>query len=199
MKHILGLFLDPASEWVKIRGELDGVVAQYLKFILIIAAVPAFAWYIGATRVGWSLGDRTIKLTNASAIEVSLLFYLAMLVGTAVLGYMIHWMAKTYEAEKSSFAIGVRIAAYTCVPLFLTGAIGFYPLLWLDISLGIAAACYTVYLLYIGVPIVMQIPEQKGFLFASAMVAVGLVMMAGMLGATVILWELGAMPVFTDL
>jgi hypothetical protein len=30
------------------------------------------------------------------------------------------------------------------------------------------------------------------------MVAVGLVMVAGMLGATVILWEMGAMPVFTD-
>lgn len=199
MKHIVGLFLDPASEWIKIRNEPGGVVAQYLKFILIIAAIPAFAWYIGATHVGWSLGDRTIKLTETSAMQVSLLFYLAMLVGTAFLGYMIHWMAKTYEAEGSSFAIGVKIASYTCVPLFVTGATGFYPLLWLDISLGIVAACYTVYLLYIGVPIVMQIPEQKGFLFASAMVAVGLVMMAGMLGATVILWEMGAMPVFTDM
>jgi len=199
MNHILGLFLNPANEWVKIRIETAGIASQYIKFIMIIAAVPAVSWYVGATRVGWSLGaDRTIRLTEASAIEVSLLFYLAMLIGIGILGYMIHWMAKTYEAEGSSFEIGLKIAAYTCVPLFVTGATGLYPLLWLDICLGIIAACYTVYLLYIGVPIVMQIPEQKGFLFASAMVAVGLVMMAGMLGATVILWELGAMPVFTD-
>jgi hypothetical protein len=199
MNHILGLFLNPANEWVKIRIEPVGILSQYFKFIMIIAAVPAISWYVGATKVGWSLGsDRTIRLTEASAMEVSVLFYFAMLVGIGILGYIIHWMAKTYDAEGSTFAIGLKIAAYTCVPLFVTGAIGLYPLLWLDLCLGIVAACYTVYLLYIGVPIVMQIPEQKGFLFASAMVAVGLVMMAGMLGATVILWELGAMPVFTD-
>ena len=60
------------------------------------------------------------------------------------------------------------------------------------------AAAYAVYLLYIGVPIVMRIPEERGFLSASAMVAVGLVGCAALLAATVILWEMSAMPVFTD-
>ncbi|MDK1022862.1 MAG: Yip1 family protein [Gammaproteobacteria bacterium] len=198
MHHILGLFLNPANEWQKIRKESGGIASHYLKFILIIALLPACAWYFGATRVGWTIGaDRVVKLTTASALEISLLFYLAMLTGIGILGYMIHWMAHTYEAE-SSVARGVQIAAYTCVPLFICGGIGFYPILWLDILLGIGAGFYTVYLLYIGVPIVMQIPKERGFLFASAMVAVGLVMVAGMLGATVILWEMGAMPVFTD-
>jgi len=50
----------------------------------------------------------------------------------------------------------------------------------------------------VGVPIAMQIPKERGFLFASALVAVGLVMCAALLGATVMLWEMGAMPVFTD-
>jgi hypothetical protein len=198
MKHILGLFLNPANEWQEIRKESGGILSHYLKFILIIAIVPAYAWYYGAANVGWTVGaDRVIKLTSQSAMEISLLFYLSMIVGIGILGYMIHWMADTYEAE-SSVATGVQIAAYTCAPLFVCGVIGFYPILWLDISVGILAGCYTVYLLYIGVPIVMQIPKERGFLFASAMVAVGLVMVAGMLGATVILWELGAMPVFTD-
>ena len=71
-------------------------------------------------------------------------------------------------------------------------------MLWLDMLLGCAAAAYAVYLLYIGVPIVMKIPEERGFLYASAMVAVGLVGCAAMLSAIVILWEMGAMPVFTD-
>ena len=64
--------------------------------------------------------------------------------------------------------------------------------------LGCAAAGYAIYLLYIGVPIVMRIPAERGFLFASAMVGVGLVGCATLLGVTVILWEMGAMPVFTD-
>ena len=131
-------------------------------------------------------------------MQIMVLFYLAMLVGTGLLGFMVHWMSETYEASHSTASKGIQIAAYTLAPLFLCGAIGFYPVLWLDIILGCMAAAYSVYLLYIGVPIVMRIPPERGFLFASAMVAVGLVGCAALLGATVILWEMGAMPVFTD-
>jgi len=156
------------------------------------------AWYVGSTQVGWQLGDRTIRLTEESAVQIMVLFYLAILIATTFLGYMIHWMSETYEAPDSTIAKGVGIAGYTLAPLFICGLSGFYPLLWLDMLLGCAAAAYTVYLLYIGVPIVMQIPHERGFLFASAMIGVGLVMCAALLGATVILWEMGAMPVFTE-
>ena len=99
-----------------------------------------------------------------------LLFFVAILLASAFLGYMIHWMSETYGAESSSLGKGVSIAGYTLTPLFVCGLTGFYPVLWLDMLLGCAAAAYTVYLLYIGVPIVMQIPKERGFLFASAMV-----------------------------
>ena len=85
----------------------------------------------------------------------------------------------------------MRIAAYTLTPMFVCGVLGFYPNLWLDMILGCAAAGYAIYLLYIGVPIVMRIPAERGFLFASAMVGVGLVGCATLLGVTVILWEMG--------
>jgi hypothetical protein len=139
-----------------------------------------------------------IRLTADSATQIMVLFYLAILVCIAMLGYMIHWMSETYAAQDSTLGKGVGIAAYTCEPLFVCGISGLYPLLWLDMLLGCAAAAYTVYLLYIGVPIVMQIPKERGFLFASAMVGVGLVMCAALLGATVILWEMGAMPFFVE-
>ena len=42
--------------------------------------------------------------------------------------------------------------------------------------------------------IMMDIPSEKGFLFASAVLAVGLVMLVGLLGASVILWSAGVGP-----
>jgi hypothetical protein len=42
------------------------------------------------------------------------------------------------------------------------------------------------------------VPRERGYLFASAALAVGLVMFIGLMGVTVMLWEMGAMPVFTD-
>ena len=198
MNHLPGIMFSPSATWEAIRDQDDSILVTYMKFILPLALLPPVAWYFGSVEMGWQLGDRVIKLTSASALHIMLLFYLAMLVGTGFLGFMVHWMSETYEAENSSLRKGVRIAAYTLTPMFLCGVIGFYPLLWLDIILGCVAGAYAVYLLYLGVPIVMGIPKERGFLFASAMVAVGLVGCAAMLAATVILWEMGAMPIFTD-
>ncbi len=198
MNHLIGILFNPASTWESIRDSNDSVVAHYLKYVLIIGLLPSVAWYYGSTRIGWEVGGRVIRITDDSAMQIMGLFYLAILVGVAGLGFMVHWMSETYEADTSTYSKGIGIAAYTCTPMFLCGLTGFYPILWLDMILGCVAAAYSVYLLYIGVPIVMNIPKERGFLFASAMVAVGLVGCAAMLGATVILWEMGAMPVFTD-
>lgn len=198
MNHLFGIMLSPTATWEAIRDQEDSVLMTYLKFVLPISLLPAVAWYFGSAVIGWELGDRTIRLTSTSAMQIMALFYLAMLIGTGMLGFMVHWMSETYEADTSTPGKGVMIAAYTLTPMYLCGATGFYPMLWLDMLLGCAAAAYAVYLLYIGVPIVMRIPSERGFLFASAMVAVGLVGCATLLGATVILWEMGAMPVFTD-
>ncbi len=198
MGHLFGILFSPTQEWEHIRDHGHSVLGHYLKFIVLIALGPPVAWYVGSTQIGWEVGGRVVRLTEDSAAQIMVLFYLAILVGIGFLGYMVHWMSETYEATSSTAAKGVGVAAYTCVPMFLVGLTGFYPILWLDILLGCAAAGYTVYLLYVGVPIVMNIPKERGFLFASALVAVGLVMCAALLGTTVILWEMGAMPVFTD-
>ncbi|NIU11195.1 MAG: hypothetical protein GWN81_20645, partial [Phycisphaerae bacterium] len=57
---------------------------------------------------------------------------------------------------------------------------------------------YTVYLLYSGVPIMMGISQERGFLFSSALVTFGLVAFVAMLAITVILWGFGLAPEFTQ-
>lgn len=198
MNHVIGILFNPSKEWSVIRDNNDTILGHYFKYLILISFLPPFAWFFGSTEIGWEMGDRVIRLTSESAMQIMVLFYFAILGGIAALGFMIHWMAETYGAESSTFSKGVGIAAYTCTPMFVCGVTGFYPILWLDILLVVSAGCYTIYLLYLGVPIVMQIPKERGFLFASAMVAVGLVMMAGLLSLTVILWNMGAMPVFTE-
>ncbi|MEX2489602.1 MAG: Yip1 family protein [Pseudomonadales bacterium] len=198
MNHVIGILFYPERQWERIRDRNETALGLYLRYLIFMALLPPVAWYVGATEVGWSVGGRVIKLTPESALQIVILFYIAILAGIGALGYMVHWMSETYEAKDSTFSKGVGIAAYTCTPLLICGAVGFYPILWLDILLGVLAASYAVYLLYVGVPIVMEMPRERGFLFASALVAVGLVLCAALMGATVILWEMGAMPVFTD-
>lgn len=198
MNHLLGILMRPHAEWARIRDQNDSILGHYFKYLIWIAILPPIAWWYGASQIGWELSGREIRLTSESAAQIMGLFYVTILLSVAFLGYMIHWMARTYDARNDDIAHGIGVAAYMCAPMFLVGLTGFFPNLWLDMLLGTLAAAYTIYLLYIGIPIVYDMPKERGFLFASATVAVGLVLMVALMTATVILWEMGAAPVFTD-
>lgn len=199
IETIWGLLVKPEQAWQKLSDNSRSVFDYYLRHVLLLASIPAISWYIGITQSGWSIGgsQQLVRMTTASALPIIGLFYVAMLAGVFAIGYMIHWMADTYGAQ-STLARGVCIAAYTGTPFFLAGIIGLQPLLWLDLLVGFITVSWTVYLLYLGVPAVMGVSKERGFLFASAVVGVSLVGLVAMMGATILLWDMGITPVFTD-
>ena len=195
--HVWGLFTHPDQEWQDIRGEEESISHMYLTQVLILAAIPVISAYIGTTQVGWVLGNAgPVKLTAASAIQLTIMTYIAMLAGVAVMGAFIHWMARTYDASPSLTQC-IVFAAYTATPLFIGGLAALYPHLWLGMIIGTAAICYTVYLLYVGIPTFMNIPKDEGFLFSSSVLAVGLVVLVAMMALSVILWGSGVGPEYT--
>ncbi len=197
LQHVWGLFTNPKSEWVAIRDDECTIGKCYAIHVLILAAIPAISGFIGTTQFGWQIGaGDPVKLTMQSAGLISILYYLAMLVGVFSMGYMIHWMGGTYGADVQ-LSQAVVLAAYTATPLFLIGLMELYPVLWVNMVVGIPALAYTVYLLYTGVPIMMGISEDRGFLFSSAVLAVGLVAFVALLATTAILWGMGLEPQFT--
>lgn len=198
MMTSLALLFSPRRGWNELERSRPDRLTAALSYPALLALLPAIAWFVGTTRRGWRVGDEAaVRLTEASAMPIVVLFYLAMLSAIVGIGSMVHWMSRTYGAS-STLARGITIAGRTATPLFIAGLAGFHPWLMLDLVIGLLAVCHAVYLLYIGIPIVMRIPEERGFLFASAVIAVCLVILIAIMGATVILWEMGATPVFTD-
>jgi len=198
IQHTFGLLARPGSQWKTITELPENSFRTLLLYPWILAIIPAVAWYYGTTNVGWSVaGGDAIKLTRESAMQICILFYLTQVVCLAVIGYFIHWMSDTYGAE-SSITKGIVIASLSATPMFIAGVVGFYPILWLDMLIGIVAVSWAVYLLYLGIPIVMDIPEERGFLFSSAVLGVALVILICLMVGAVILWDFGAAPAFTD-
>lgn len=194
----LAFLIHPVEQWKRVANAPADAFDLATLYPVACALIPAVAWYYGTTQVGWSVGGGDIvKLTEASAFRICLAFYLVMVCSILAIGYSIFWMSKTYGAE-TSFAKGIAISGFTATPLFIAGLLGFHPLLWLDLILGTIASSWAVFLLFVGVPIVMKIPKEQGFLYSSAILAVCLVWMIVILVSTVILWDLGFMPVFTD-
>jgi hypothetical protein len=200
IQHTFGLLFNPREQWRTIADLPESSQNILVLYPFIFAVLPAVAWYWGTSRVGWTVGsyEQVIRLTSASALQVNILFYCVMVAAVAIIGYFIHWMSDTYGAEKSTIAKGVMIAGLTATPLFITGLVGFYPLLWLDLLIGVVAVSWAVYLMYLGIPIVMDIPQERGFLFSSAILAIGMVIFVSILVVTVLAWDFGAAPAFTD-
>lgn len=199
LQHTIGLLIKPSAEWRRIAAMPTRSFNTLLLYPCLLAIIPAVSWYYGTSQVGWTVAgdDDAIRLTADSARELTLLFYFAMLGCVASVGYFIHWMAGTYGAQVG-LARGIVTAGLTVTPLFVFGIVGIYPLLWLDLLFGVIAVSWSVFLLYQGIPIMMNIPEERGFLFSSAVVAVGLVILVSLMVATVLLWDVGTGPAFTD-
>ncbi|MCC7517335.1 MAG: DUF1282 family protein [Pseudomonadales bacterium] len=198
LNNPFGFLLSPKKQWQVVANASLGQLRTSALYVFILAALPCYAWYYGTTEIGWQImGGEVVRLTPHSALKLVIAFYCAIILALWGIGYAIHWMAGTYGSI-TTFTKGYAVAAYCATPLFLAGLFGFHPVLWFDLGLGVVAVSWAVYLLYSGLPAVMNIPAERGFLYASAIISVCLVLLVAMMGATVVLWGMGLMPVFMD-
>lgn len=196
LKHVFGFFIDPSEEWRAIRDRRP-TLGQIMLLVMILGAIPVISGFIGTTQFGWQIGtSETVRLTTRSAALISVAYYVVIIAAVLSIGWMIYWMGETYGANKP-LSQCIVLAAFIPTPLFLIGVMQLYPILWLNLIVALPALAYTVFLLYLGIPIVMEIPPERGFLFASAVLAVGLVGLVGLLAVTVFLWGIGVGPVFS--
>lgn len=195
--HIIGLFTNPVNEWRSIRKELEKDSCQYTKLVFLMALIPPLSGLIGTTQFGWKIGvAEPVKLTMSSALTISIGYYFAIVLGIFIMGYVIKWMGQTY-VKSVRLSESVALAAFVSVPLVLVGIFEIYPILWVNFLIGLMALGYSVFLLYTGLPIIMDIPKEKGFLYSTAILGFGMVALVGMLVVTALLWGVGLEPSFT--
>jgi hypothetical protein len=195
-RDIWGMLTDPRNTWLRVREESVPLSTLYLKIILPLAVIPPVSAWIGAAVFGWRVaGPNTVRLTTTSATGISIAYFLAILVAIFTLGYMVAWMSETY-GNKQPLSRCIALIAYSAIPLFLVSFFQLYPVIWVNFIVGLPALAYSVFLLYCGVPIVMNVSPERGFLFASAVLAISLVALVGLLVTSVMLWSFGLGPAF---
>ena len=190
LNHIWGLYAHPKEEWHTIEKRHESLMYS-LAHILIVALIPAVCAYYATAHLGWSVGARDpIKLPEANAMMLAGAMYAGLIAGVFALAYLIQWMAVTFDA-KPDFTQALELAAYTATPLLMVGIAALYPVLWFVTLAGLAALTYSVYLLYAGVPIMMNIPEEKGFIYSSSVVTCGLVLLVTLMAISAVLFGMG--------
>lgn len=190
------LLSSPADGWLVIKKANLSVRDVYIRYVIPLALITPICGFIGATQIGWPVaGADKLFMTSDSAFRIAVLSFIAILVAIMMIGKLVQWMGQTYEAQQP-LSRCVNLAAFCISPLLMIGVATLYPPLWFIYLLGLPALGYSVFLLYTGVPIMMEISRDRGFLFASAILTVGLIALVGLLAVMVSMWSFGFGPGF---
>lgn len=191
LTHAWGLLAHPQREWRQIKEERETLTHLYEHHVLLLAAIPVICSYIGTTQVGWGLGgETTIRLSYLDALGAGIVFYLVILAAVYVVGKVIRAMAKRFTQPPSQSEC-IVFAGYVATPMFLSGIVAVYPLIWLCLLAGVIGLCYTAYLLYLGIPAFLGISREEGFIVSSTTLGIGVLVLEALLGLTVLLWGYG--------
>ncbi|NVP01058.1 YIP1 family protein [Photobacterium damselae subsp. damselae] len=194
-EHVVGFYRNPIQEWHRVDKHHQTILVS-LVHIAIFALMPPVMAYLSSVYIGWDVGiGEPIYLTATSALNMSLAMYCALIMGVIALAYLTYWMSHTFGSNPT-YAQALELAAYTATPIFMASFVALIPHVWFLMLVGLCAVAYSVYLLYIGVPILMHIPKEQGFIYASSIVTSGLVLLVSIIASSVILWSYGMGPVF---
>ena len=196
LAHAFGMFAHPNKEWNNIRKEDTNPSQVYITYAGVLALISPICAFISTTLFGWEVTEgRVIKLTVSSSLQLNILTYGATLFGVFALGWLIDWMSKTYGGNPDNNASkGIALTAYACTPLFFAGFALLYPVPWFNMLVYLAAASYSGYLIYAGIPVLMGIDKDRAVMFGGAILTVALVMLVSTRVGSVIIWSLGLGP-----
>jgi Yip1 domain len=172
------VLLSPRTEWVVIDGEQTTAQALYREYIAPLAAIGPIAQLIGYSVVGISvpyLG--TYRVPFGSALGAAVVTYLLTLAGTYVLAVIIDALAPTFNGQRNQMQ-SLKLAAYASTAAWVAGIFLLIP----GLSVLVVLSLYSVYLLYLGLPVLMKTPREKAMPYTGVvtLAAIVLFMVIGM-------------------
>nr|WP_295239347.1 Yip1 family protein [uncultured Brevundimonas sp.] len=165
--RVKGILLQPKSEWLKIDGEFATTKSLFTRYAMILAAIGPVCSLLG----GQLMPIMGMKLSIVGAIVVALVSYGMSLLGVFLLGLIINALAPNFGGTANKVQ-AMKLAVYSWSAAWLAGVFGLIPMLGILAILGL----YSFYLLFVGLPILMKVPEDKKVGYFIVTVIAGVVM-----------------------
>lgn len=170
-QRVTGILTRPTEEWRVIEAEPTDVATLYREYIVLLAALPAVAGFLGMVIIGMSVPFAGhVRVGVASGLRWAIFQYLAALVAVYLAALVFTKLAPTF-ASRDNIVQALKLSAYAMTPVWLMGILSIVPAL---APLSILGALYGIYLLYLGIPVLMKTPADKvvGYLIISIVVII---------------------------
>jgi len=181
IERVKSILLSPRDEWPRIEAEpatVGGIVRDWLVWL---AAIPAIASFVGFSLIGIGAFGVTVRVPILAGLVNAV-------VGVALSVAMVWVVAKIAEAlaprfgGRADFLSAFKLIAYGVTASMVAGVAYLLPALS---ALALVGALWSIWLLYLGVPVLMKVPEGRTLQYTAVLVVCGLVagLVVGWLGA----------------
>lgn len=177
VKRVQDILRAPKPTWDVIDGEPATVKGLYTGYAMILAAIPAIAGLIGSVLTPFGGVGIVGAVVSAAAT------YGFSLLGLYIFALIVDALAPSFDGSKDQIQ-AFKAVVYGSTASWVGGAALFIPVI--GGLIAFAGGIYSLYLLYLGLPKLMKVPEQKamGFVIVVIVLAVVIQMIVFGIAAT---------------
>jgi hypothetical protein len=171
IERVQPILVRPKQTWPVIAAEGGDAASIFTGYVMILAAIPAVAAFIGLTLVGVGGFGVSYRLPVLAGLVQMIVSYLLTLAMVFVLALLVNGLAPTFGGTKDSVR-ALQLVAYGTTASFLGGIFNLIPMLSL---LGVLASLYSIYLIYTGIAVMMRCPPDKAGAYTAVVIVCGIV------------------------
>jgi hypothetical protein len=169
VSRALNILVQPRSEWPAIADERTDPGTLYVRYILVLAALPALAGFVSTALIGTLASGR---LSAGVALWAAVTSYVLSLVMVFVMGLIADRLAPRFGG-RSALDQALKLVAYSLTASWVAGIFTFLPVVaWL---ITLLAGLYSLYLFHLGAPLLMKVPEREAIGYTVALFAIAIV------------------------
>jgi len=156
--RVKNILVTPAQEWKVIAGETTTPSNTIIQYLLPLAILSAIALYLSLAMIAGIYGA-------GYGLKYAVISLAEMVVTVCLNAWIVDKLAPSFASEVS-FSRSVQLLVYASTPVYVGSLLIIIPGLgWLGMIVGLV---YSIYLFYIGLPIIKKTPADKvpGYLVA---------------------------------
>lgn len=170
VSRAVDLLLRPSIAWDRIAQAPARPRHLLLRYAAPLAAVPAVCAVVGVLVFGFNIANVGVHMNLAGLVLGAAVNYGLTLAAIALLAIFIALIAPVFEGRRDQTA-AYNLVVYAATASWVGGLSEIYPSL--GIPVGILAGLYSLYALYLGLPKLMGVPEDRRLTaFATVLVAI---------------------------
>ena len=182
-ERVRNILLEPKREWEVIAGEDTSIGALYRGYIVPLAAIGPLALLVRFSLMGVGMpGGGRSQSSPVSGLGQAVFAFALNMAAVFVVALLVDVLAPIFGGRKNPVQ-ALKVAAYASTPGWIASVFVLIPILTI---LALVAGSYGLYLLYLGLPPVMEAPRERALgytvvvVIAVVLVYIAMGLVAGM-------------------